>query len=129
MSETESIDWMDVARSSRRAFGFLFEEECYRSAVSRAYYAAYSRVSHEFQLLGIGMPSGREGPSHAKIRPLIEVSLVGRKPRREERVVLSDWVGRLYALRLAADYSPAAEVGRSEAREALTLMTKVFDIL
>lgn len=75
------------------------------------------------------MPLGREGPSHARLRSLIVQHLTAVKPRPEDRAALSDWIGRLYALRIQADYQPSALVGRLEAREALILMTKVFDTL
>jgi hypothetical protein len=44
-------------------------EDNFRSCVSRCYYAAYSKVTHELATTaGLTMPQGREGPpSHLKV--------------------------------------------------------------
>jgi hypothetical protein len=94
--------------------------------VSRAYYAAYSKVTHELvATAGLTMAASREGPSHARIRPLIESSMPNMKPQR--RVKLSELVGRLYTLRIDADYMPSVEVEGGDAREALSIMKTIFE--
>jgi len=65
MAET----WLDLARTAREAANRLLTEDHYRSAVARAYYAVYSKITHE--VAGLAMPPGREGPSHGRIRPVI----------------------------------------------------------
>jgi len=119
--------WLDLARESRRAALYLVGEDCPRSAVSRAYYAAYARISHELLALGVSMPPGRNGPSHSKLRVLILDALSRRIPDRGRRAAISDWVGRLYALRVGADYMKDASFEPREAREAASLMRKIFD--
>ncbi len=71
MTET----WLDVARDARKAASLLVTEGRYRSAVARAYYAAYSKVTYELVVIrGLKAPPDREGFSHARIRPVIETS-------------------------------------------------------
>jgi uncharacterized protein (UPF0332 family) len=105
--------------------------EDFRSCVSRAYYAAYSKVTHELVVTaGLTMPTNREGPNHpgetgtGGIRRLIETSMPNMQ--QDKRVKLSEFIGRLYTLRIDADYKPSVEVGNRDAREALTIMNKVF---
>ncbi|MFI5380813.1 MAG: hypothetical protein ACHRHE_16060 [Tepidisphaerales bacterium] len=79
----------------------------------------------------ITFPAGREGPSHpgetgtGGIRRLIETSMPGMDPDR--RAWLSELIGRLYTLRIDADYKPSVEVNDGDAREAVSIMNKVFD--
>jgi len=116
--------WLELARDSRKSASVLVNG-FHRSAVSRSYYAAYSKVTMELCSLGITMPADRESPTHRKIRPLIEGNLTTMD--REKRLALSRIVGRLYTMRISADYSPSLAVGAREAREAISLMNKVFD--
>ncbi len=119
-------NWLDVARDGRRAANALVIDGHHRSAVARAYYAAYSKVTHELvTTAGLTMPPGREGPSHARLRPLIETSMPNMTPARRRKV--SELVGRLYTLRIDADYRPSVPVESREAREAASIMTTIFD--
>ncbi len=56
---------------------------------------------------------------------MIETSM----PRLSQprRVKLSELVGRLYTLRIDADYRPGAVVTDRDARAAISLMNTVFD--
>lgn len=45
----------------------------------------------------------------------------------EKRVKLSELVGRLYTLRIVADYRPSMDVDARDAREALAIMNKIFE--
>jgi hypothetical protein len=70
----------------------------------------------------------REGvrlPSHARLRRLIESSMPRMDTRR--RVRLSELIGRLYTLRIDADYKPSVEVEGVDAREALSIMKTIFE--
>ncbi len=71
------------------------------------------------------MPPDREGPSHARIRPLIETSMPDMA--QNKRVKLSELIGRLYTLRIDADYKPSIEVKGRDAREAISIMKTVFE--
>src|SRR6266478_4012575 len=122
MSET----WLDVARDARKAANTLLVEDRYRSAVARAYYAAYSKVTHELVATGgLQMPPGRDGPNHSRVRRVIETSMPNMPQAKRDK--LSELVGRLYALRIEADYRPSSTVGITEARAAISLMTTVFE--
>ena len=93
----------------------------------RAYYAVYSKVTHDLVALGVPMPVGREGPGHPGHFPGgraddkgIRRLIVGRPTQFDlaKRQALSDLVGALYTLRLYADYHPSIEVADADAREA-----------
>src|SRR6266446_3011679 len=70
--------WYDLASDARKAASRLVGEN-YRSCLSRAYYAAYSKVTFALAAApGVTFPAGREGPNHpgemgtGGIRRLIE---------------------------------------------------------
>ena len=127
--------WQTLAQQARRAANKLGVDEP-RSCVSRAYYAAYAKVTHELtQLPNVTFPADREGPSHpgataagigeGGVRRLILQTLT-RLPS-DRRRKLSELVGELYALRLDADDHPSKTVSVRAARRALALMRTVFD--
>jgi hypothetical protein len=122
--------WLDLAREARDAASRLVSEN-FRSCMSRAYYAACSKVTHELvTTAALTMPANREGPGHpgetgtGGIRRLIETSMPNMQ--RDKRVKLSELIGRLYTLRIDADYKPSVDIASRDAREALTIMNKVF---
>src|SRR5438105_11965458 len=84
--------WLDVARDARNSANTLLSEDHYRSAVARAYYAAYSKITHEL-VVGAGLPAppNREGFSHARIRPVIETSMPNMAQARRDK--LSELLG------------------------------------
>jgi len=43
------------------------------------------------------------------------------------RLKLSELIGRLYTLRLVADYRPSMDVDGRDAREAISIMNTIFD--
>jgi hypothetical protein len=59
------------------------------------------------------------------IRRLIETSMPGMDMPR--RVKLSELIGRLYTLRIVADYRPSIEVDARDARVAVSIMNTIFD--
>lgn len=117
--------WLDLARDGRKSASALVIDGFHRSAASRSYYAAYSKITMELCALNVTMPKDREGPNHTTIRTLIEMNLTAMK--KEKRLALSRIVGRLYTMRILADYSPSSIVGPREGREAASLLKKVFD--
>lgn len=119
-------NWLDLAKDARNAANILMQQDLFRSCVSRAYYAAYSKVTHELVFVGqLSVPADRLGPSHARLRPIIETSMPNM--RQDKREKLSELVGRLYTLRIDADYKPTLEVESPEAREALSIMKTIFE--
>jgi len=105
-------------------------ENNFRSCVSRCYYAAYSKVTHELvTTAGLTMPQGREGPHHTGGRGAIRQMIATSMPnmQADKRVKLSELIGRLYTLRLIADYKPSVEIESHDARAAISIMTTVFE--
>ena len=118
--------WLDLARDARKSAGRLMLDGHNRSCASRAYYAAYSKVAHELVVVGgLDMPAGREGPSHSRLRTIIETSMPNMN--RLRRAKLSELVGRLYTLRIDADYRPSIAFAAADARQAISMMETVFD--
>ena len=124
--------WLDLARDGRRAANRLLTDDLFRSCASRAYYAAYSKMTHLMATTpGVSFAHGREGPSHpgetgtGGIRRLIEGCMTTLPPDR--RLKLSDLVGRLYTLRIEADYKPSASIEARDARAAVSIMNTIFD--
>lgn len=124
-------EWYELASDSRKAANEMVETR-FRSCLSRAYYAAYSKVTNGLAAApGVMFPQGREGPNHpgelgtGGIRRLIETSMPGMS--QERRVKLSELVGSLYTLRLYADYRPSIDIDARDAREAISMMNTVFD--
>lgn len=123
--------WFDLASDARKAASRLASEH-YRSCLSRAYYAAYAKVTFDLTgIQGVSFPAGDEGPRHpgrtgtGGIRRLIEVHMTGLD--EPKRVKLSELVGRLYTLRCVADYRPSMDVDARDAREALSIMNTIFE--
>jgi hypothetical protein len=123
--------WFDLASDARKAASRLVNEN-YRSCLNRAYYAAYSKVTFALAASpNVTFPSGREGPNHpgelgtGGIRRLIQSSMPDMD--QDRRVWLSELIGRLYTLRIDADYKPSVEVNAGDAREAISIMNRVFD--
>ena len=46
---------------------------------------------------------------------------------RQKRAALSGLIGRLYTLRIDADYKPSTLVEAREAREAISIMKTIFE--
>ena len=111
--------WLDVARENRKAATVLSRGCHYRSAVSRAYYAAYARTTHALAGIGVTMPGGRVGPHHQSLPQMVKSNL--GKPE------LSSILARLYVMRCLADYAPSKTVDSHECRAAVSLMLRVFE--
>ncbi|MCX7049202.1 MAG: HEPN domain-containing protein [Candidatus Sumerlaeota bacterium] len=119
--------WADLAKDNRLAAYEVFEKQRWRTFVSRAYYAAYSATTEALVQHGVTMPMGRSGPSHAKLPELAGTNLTGIGYSLRWR--LSGAIGKLYELRIMADYMPDVLVEENEARVAQGLMKQVFDCL
>jgi uncharacterized protein (UPF0332 family) len=127
----ESANWLELARDGRKAAASLVGDH-HRSCISRAYYAAYAKITHELVVTaGCSMPAGREGPNHpgklgtGGIRRIIETKMPNMN--REKRDKLSEMIGRLYTLRIDADYKPSVSIEGRDAREAISIMNTIFD--
>jgi len=94
-----------------------------RSAVSRAYFAAYARVTASLVLSGVTLPP-RGNPTHRSLAPLIENHLNGLTKQKAFKV--ARLVVRLQSLRVFADYGPRDTVDQSHVRQCLGHLTTVF---
>src|SRR4051794_8941020 len=117
--------WSDLASDARKAASRMVSEH-YRSCLSRAYYAVYSKVTFDLSVIaGVTFPVGDEGPRHpgrtgtGGIRRLIETHMTGFDASKRRK--LSELVGRLYTLRCVADYRPSIDVDARDAREAVSI--------
>lgn len=127
--------WIDLATDARKAANELVRTR-FRSCLSRAYYAAFSKATYLLVEKGVPMPGGREGPPHPGHLPTGQASAGGIRqlilsrltdidlPKRRK---LSELIGELYTLRLYADYRPSVDIADVDAREAVSMMNTVFD--
>jgi len=123
--------WFDLASDARKAANRLVDQSP-RSCLNRAYYAAFSKVNHALVgVPGVIIKLGREGVNHPGESGTggIRRWIITHMPDMEvaKRVKLSELIGRLYTLRVSADYKPSVEVDGRDAREAVSIMNTVFD--
>ncbi len=86
----------------------------YRSCASRAYYAAFSAVTHAVSGHA-PLTRGRETPAHAKLPQLVK-DHSGLDKQWARRVMAA--IRRLYDFRIAADYQSSRTVDEGVARRA-----------
>jgi uncharacterized protein (UPF0332 family) len=110
------MNWSTMARDNLVAAKSLLADARWRSAVSRAYYAAYSVVTGRLEGRA-SFPHGRQNPRHDNLPKLIlnYLSDVHLADRRKVKTAAF----RLYRKRIAADYRPHEEIGAEEARVAV----------
>ena len=123
--------WFDLASDARKAANRLVEFNP-RSCLNRAYYAAFSKVNHALVgIPGVTIRLGREGVNHPGDTGMggIRRWIISHMPNMEapRRAKLSELIGRLYTLRISADYQPSVDVDGRDAREAMSIMNTVFD--
>ena len=115
--------WRDIATENENAAKQL-HRGLYRSAVSRAYYAAYAAVVG--RLVASGAVSDHN-PSHKDLPVMVEGNVPG----------LSDWqrrdlkaiTRRMYDARLGADYRATMEVGARTAFQTLSDLARALRLL
>jgi hypothetical protein len=120
--------WRSASQDTAHAARTLFREERHRSAVSRAYYAAYQAGTYRCVLRGdeAQFPVGWNNPSHDQLPELL--SNHGRLPIASRRRIRSV----LYALRTqreTADYRPGRSTLSEDSLMALSYMDIVFRLL
>ena len=130
--------WTDMASDARRAAEADFDGGRYRACANRAYYAAYSVLTQALRNVPVDLSYGGNNPKHKRLPELVERCLTtirdndGRQARNtaaHERANTRDILQRLYAIRLDADYYPAAQVDRKIALTALYYMAMIFDFV
>ncbi len=122
--EEEAAQWREISRNSRKAAQRLLEAECYRSCVSRAYYAAYAAITSALVQQGITLAYQGNNPSHLSL-PALVVNNLTFLPLTI-RFDLNKALRRLYAARIGADYDPAADVGEAAALAMLRDLTRIL---
>jgi uncharacterized protein (UPF0332 family) len=108
--------WEELSDEALRAAKKLFDDEIYRSSISRSYYAVYCRLTSVLVRQRIDFARGWNNPAHEQLPRLVRGRL--RVPEWDRRTI-STALRRLRLSRENADYRPPAPVGRSEALECL----------
>jgi len=119
--------WGQLAEDNRLAAYETFEKWRWRTCISRAYYAVFSAATEALAKQGVTMPKGQNSPSHKKVPVLVGNNLTGVSHPLRWR--LARLVGRLYTMRLQADYMPDWPLEEADARDALGLMSAAFRCL
>jgi uncharacterized protein (UPF0332 family) len=118
--------WRDIATENEEAAKDLLRARRYRSAVSRAYYAAYAMITGRLTTSG-AVGAGDRNPSHKTLPLMVEGNLGG----------LSDWqrrdlkatTRRLYDMRPDADYRATTHVGKRTAVQSLSDLGRAVRLL
>ncbi len=126
-----SYDWREyltlAGRLEAQAAELGPEAACYRSAASRAYYAAYHRA------LDLAGPTNYVPPTtrvsvHAAFRKhLIEAATSQQEPQSTQLLNVSNKLSRLWGYRKSADYDD--EFGNTPEELASLSLTEAKDIM
>lgn len=125
--DEEAEQWRAMSFNSRKAAQHLLEAECYRSSVSRAYYAVYSAITSTLIRQGITLGHGGNNPGHAGL-PVYVLNNLTLLPLIT-RFEINKALRRLYRERAEADYVAAAAVDNAAAKKALRDLNRVLQLL
>ena len=123
----EAERWLAISFNSRKAAQQLLVMECYRSSISRSYYAAYSAVTSMLVRQGITLGYGGSNPGHAGL-PALVVDNLTLLPLTA-RFDLNKSLRRLYRARAEADYAAAIVVNNAAAKRSIRDLARVFQLL
>ena len=114
----ELYEWnvASVAQLRGKKPGFA-DQRFYRSAVSRAYYAAYAAVTRRLVEAGTTFSKGWNNPEHSELPRLIQQQLAGRYSSSQLKEMAAA-IRRLRSARIDADYRPQRLVDRDLALQA-----------
>jgi uncharacterized protein (UPF0332 family) len=115
--------WREMAQKSFEAASFLGANDYARDCISRAYYAAFARVTGALIDAGQKPRPGLGTWSHQTLPELASTALVSGTAASGN---LEYALERLYQLRLMADYWPEVEIDDRVGRWAVGLMSQVF---
>lgn len=125
--------WQEMARESERADRLAEAEDCFRSAASRYYYAAYQAATALLIYRGLIPPADREAWSHEGTPNVVADDLGKIVPSRDKRQNLATRLKRLYDLRLIADYKASrratASAVQKAGRDARHILSVAQDVL
>ncbi len=115
--------WLRAAEENLDASHALRRDQRYRSAVSRAYYAAHHAV--HAALLARGQKSPERGNwRHSELPGELRASLRQSSPSNPQWAdYFHSSIQNAYSLRIQADYKPANDVGDEHARESHRVAT------
>ena len=111
---------------NQKAAKQLIQVHCFRSSISRSYYAAYCAVTGE--LAGkFTFGYGGNNPSHTDLPNLILHNLTTLPVH--ERHEVRKAVARLWKARVDADYAPSIHIDSDVALKVLHELSRVFTLL
>lgn len=119
--------WRDIATENEEAAKELLRAGRFRSAVSRAYYAAYAIVTGKLVEAGAVPKTGESNPSHKALPLMVEGNLPGLSAW--ERRDLKSTTRRLYSTRIDADYRSTTDVDRGTAVQSLSDLGRAVRLL
>ena len=117
--------WQEIGQDSFYAAQTLYEQQRYRSSVSRSYYAAFSMLTHRFTEAGLRFGGLQETPTHQSVPKLMKQHLALSDRQLISSIAI---IRRLYAGRIAADYQRHT-TNQATAREAIRDAVTLFRIL
>lgn len=118
--------WAQMALNNSKAAKELLNAECYRSSISRAYYAAYCAITS--QLAGkYTFPFGGNNPSHPDL-PILVMHNLPALPEYKRREIRQA-IRKLWKARVEADYGPQAYIDRNFALGSLRDANRILLLL
>lgn len=119
-------DWLTLANENLHAAGKLRELECWRSCVSRSYYAAFAGAHAALLALGRSQPRETMGTwSHASLGGTLKTDTQAAGLREREANSLKNSLAIAKNLRESADYVPKHTVDKSSAMTAIMKASEV----
>jgi len=112
-----SDSWLNIAKDNLDAAGELIQTGRVRSAINRAYFAAFAAVTHQLDRQKVNFPAERESPWHGSLQAMVRSNLSSLGVIVQRRVNRS--LTLLYALRCQADYSRRVSLDQRAAKEAM----------
>lgn len=119
--------WSEMSLACFHAAIVLASLKKRRSAVNRAYYAAFSAVTGEIRKRTLDFPNGYEHPPHHQLGRYVKRHLTDLSQR--DRDDLRDALVRLYEARLDADYRHEDDPTDHEVRDVMSDARYVLDSL
>lgn len=96
--------WLEMAHESQTAARLAEREKCWRSCADRYYYAAYQAITAVLLYRKLTPPAAREAWNHEETPRMLKEHFQPLISSRDKRNDLADRLGKLYKLRIIADY-------------------------
>lgn len=111
--------WLKMAEQSLEASKKCLENDLFRSACSRAYYAIFAAATSVYKIKGHKTNNEREAWGHTQIQEMAKRNFTQFLGYRGIEIV--KYLRITYNARLLADYSSVYRVGREDAMESVRL--------